>query len=151
MIERAYRGDSARGGWTHEADLLDDPRSDGATLAAVLDDPDEALLIAVLDGIVGCVQVSRRPAATAYLSLLAVDPRCQAGGLGKRLIVAAEAWAVTRFAAAVVELSVISQRVELIDYYRRRGYALTGEVRPFPVAVEPPLVLRVMARAVGQG
>ena len=32
VVERAYRGDSARQGWTHEADLLSDTRTDLATL-----------------------------------------------------------------------------------------------------------------------
>ena len=34
LIQRAYRGDSARAGWTHEADLIDDERITMADLAA---------------------------------------------------------------------------------------------------------------------
>jgi hypothetical protein len=35
-----------------------------------------------------------------------------------------------------MEMTVIVQRAELIDWYVRRGYALTGERRPFP-ATDP--------------
>jgi hypothetical protein len=31
-----------------------------------------------------------------------------------------------------MEMQVIAQRDELIAWYERRGYALTGETRPFP-------------------
>ncbi len=30
-------------------------------------------------------------------------------------------------------MTVIVQRDELIEWYQRRGYALTGETRPFPM------------------
>ena len=32
-----------------------------------------------------------------------------------------------------MEMTVIASRDELIAYYERRGYALTGERRPFPL------------------
>ena len=147
LVERAYRGDSARQGWTHEADLLDGQRTDRATLAAIVADPRERILIAIDAGaIIGCVQVSDRGAGIGYFGLLAVDPRRQAGGLGKCLIAAAEAAAIG-FGAQVMELTVLPQRGEIIAYYQRRGYALTGEVRPFPVPLDPPFVLHVMAKS----
>lgn len=147
LVESAYRGDSARGGWTHEADLLESPRTSAENLAAVVADPREVLLLA-LDGerLVGCVQVSRVSDEVGYFGLLTVDPRLQAGGLGRRLIAQAEGWAAERWGASRMELSVVSVRTELIAYYERRGYQLTGETRPFPVAVEPPLTLAVMSK-----
>ena len=39
LVESAYRGDSARGGWTHEADLLGGERTSEAEVAAVVADP----------------------------------------------------------------------------------------------------------------
>ena len=45
LIESAYRGDSARRGWSHEADLLDGQRTDLASLAAMLADPAQHLLV----------------------------------------------------------------------------------------------------------
>ena len=46
LIESAYRGDAARAGWTHEADLLGGQRIDLEGLADILADPDQYLLIA---------------------------------------------------------------------------------------------------------
>ncbi len=134
LVERAYRGDSARKGWTHEADLLGGQRTDVEALSDIIADPAQRILIAIgEDGLIGCVQVSRKDADTAYLGLLSVDPDVQAGGLGKALIAAAERTAQSEFAASTMEMTVIRQRRELIAYYERRGYALTGEARAFPL------------------
>ena len=133
LVERAYRGDSARKGWTHEADLLGGQRTDVEALSDMIADPMQRILLAIgADGLVGCVQVSQKNADTAYLGLLSVDPDVQAGGLGKALIDAAERTAQAEFSASTIEMTVITQRSELIAYYERRGYALTGETRPFP-------------------
>lgn len=158
LVEGAYRGDSARQGWTHEADLLDGQRTDLAMLASIIDDPDQRILAAV-DGndIVGCVQISRKENGVSYLGLLSVDPRQQGRGLGKELIAAAEDAAARWFGARVIEMTVIRQRDELIAYYERRGYAPTGETRPFPIA-DPrfglpktsELAFVVLARRIGE-
>lgn len=132
LIERAYRGESARAGWTHEADLLGGQRTDLAALAAMLADPDQHLLIWGDDGPMGCVEVTRRSEKRAYLGLLTVSPELQAAGLGRRLVSAAEACA-RGFGATHMEMTVIARRTELIAWYERRGYRLTGERRPFPL------------------
>jgi ribosomal protein S18 acetylase RimI-like enzyme len=134
LVERAYRGDAARAGWTHEADLLDGQRIDLAALGEIVADPRQSLLIAFADGaLVGCVQVTQKDGALCYLGLLSVEPKLQAAGLGKRLIDVAEREAASRFGADAMEMTVIRQRGELVAYYVRRGYALTGEERPFPL------------------
>ena len=132
LIERAYRGDSAKAGWTHEADLLGGQRTDLAALSEMLADPDQRLLAARQgDAIVGCVSVRRSAPGRCYLGLLTVEPTLQAGGLGRRLIAAAEETA-RGMGATVIELTVIATRQELVRWYERRGYRLTGETRPFP-------------------
>jgi len=134
LIESAYRGDSAKAGWTHEADLLGGQRTDEAELRDILADASRVLLLAEIDGVLtGCVQVAKQGEGLAYLGLLTVDPRRQAGGLGRWLIAAAEAEAIDRFGAKCMEMTVIRQRGELIAWYERRGYRLTGETRPFPL------------------
>ena len=134
LVQRTYRGDSARAGWTHEADLLGGQRTDKAALLETLIDPCQRLLLAeAATGLIGCVQISDKGAGTAYLGLLTVDPACQAGGLGRRLLEAAERAAAELFGAKRMEMTVIRQRAELIAYYERRGYALTGEERAFPL------------------
>lgn len=141
LVQSAYRGDSARRGWTHEADLVAGQRTDMATLAEILADPRQRLLI-LRDGgsIIGSVVIEDKgaiagdegSARTAYLGMLSVDPRRQAAGLGRVLISAAERIARQDFAATRMEMTVIGKRTELIAYYQRRGYQLTGETRPFP-------------------
>ena len=133
----AYRGDSARRGWTHEADLLDGQRIDRASLEATLADPSQLILLARQDGaLAGCVQITDRGDGLAYLGMLSVDPARQAGGIGRSLVAAAESAARDRFGARRMEMTVIIQRAELIAWYERLGYARTGETRPFP-ATDP--------------
>lgn len=134
LVHSAYRGDRARSGWTHEADLLEGQRTDAAALTAVLGDPKQLILLA-FEGtaLTGCVQISDQGGGTAYLGLLSIAPERQAQGLGRVLIAAAEEEAKRTFGAAVMEMTVIRQREELVAYYERRGYARTGEERPFPL------------------
>ncbi|MNU28222.1 Acetyltransferase (GNAT) family protein [compost metagenome] len=138
LVESAYRGDSAKAGWTHEADLLGGQRTDEAELLGIIADTGRVILLAEVDAngerlLTGCVQVADQGEGLAYLGLLTVDPARQASGLGRLLIDAAEAEARSRFAATRMEMTVIRQRSELIAWYERRGYAQTGETRPFPL------------------
>jgi GNAT superfamily N-acetyltransferase len=148
VIERAYRGETARAGWTHEADLIiESPRTDIATLTAIVDDPAQRLLVAEGPaGPIGCVQVTSKGDGLAYLGLLCVDPGLQAAGLGKRLVAAAETCAVETFGAVAMEMTVIDKRAELIAFYERRGYRNSGEKRDFPVPLDPPLFMVVLVK-----
>ncbi|HWU96701.1 MAG TPA: GNAT family N-acetyltransferase [Sphingomonas sp.] len=148
VIERAYRGETARAGWTHEADLIiDSPRTDIATLTAIVEDPDQRLLVADAGhGLLGCVQVTSKGDGLAYLGLLCVDPDIQSGGLGKQLVTAAEDCAREAFGATVMEMTVIDKRAELIAFYERRGYRNSGEKRDFPVPLDPPLFMVVLVK-----
>jgi GNAT superfamily N-acetyltransferase len=65
--------------------------------------------------------------------MLTVKPALQGGGLGGRLIAVAERHARDAFAATVMEMTVISRRLELIAWYARRGYEPTGRQEPFPL------------------
>lgn len=147
VIERAYRGDSAKLGWTHEADLLFDTRTDLATLEAIVADPAQVLLALFEDGgPLGCVNVASKDGGLAYLGLLCIEPTRQGEQLGRTLMAAAEAHARDSFGATAIEMTVIDKRTELIAYYQRRGWCLTGERRAFPVRVDPPLEMVVLAR-----
>jgi ribosomal protein S18 acetylase RimI-like enzyme len=134
LIERAYRGDSARVGWTHEADLLGGQRTDLEDLTAILTDPGRVMLLASRDdALVGCVQLADEGDGLAYLGMLSIEPSLQAAGLGRALVTAAEAEVVRRFDADRMRMTVIRQRTELIAWYERRGYFLTGAEAPFPM------------------
>ncbi|MCW1384458.1 GNAT family N-acetyltransferase [Novosphingobium sp. KCTC 2891] len=147
LVEAAYRGDSARGGWTHEADLLGDERTSEAELAAAIAATDKRVLVSEADGILtGTVTVASLEQSRAYLGMLCVDPSIQAGGLGRALIEAAESCAMRDFAATTMEMTVIDRRAELIAWYQRRGYRLTSETRPFPVPGDFPFHMVVLER-----
>ncbi|MBC7520330.1 MAG: GNAT family N-acetyltransferase [Sandarakinorhabdus sp.] len=133
LVERSYRSNA---GWTHEADLFDGPRTDLASLALIIDQPEQVILVAVADGApIASVQVSNMGDGTAYMGLLSVDPSRQSGGMGGRMIAAAEAEARIRFGAIRMEMTVIDRRAELIGWYGRRGYAPTGEQRALPAGI----------------
>jgi hypothetical protein len=45
-----------------------------------------------------------------------------------------------------MEMTVIDSRASLIAWYERRGYARTGETRPFPVLRDPPVTFVVLEK-----
>ena len=149
LLEAAYRGDSARRGWNHEADILDDERTAPGEVEALL--ADEAVTILTAHegaALIGCVAVTIKGAALAYLGMLCVAPDLQSAGLGRRLLDAAEDHARSKGIAAM-EMTVIDSRDALIAWYERRGYARTGETRPFPVPRDPPVTFVVLEKPLG--
>ncbi len=137
LIERAYRGDSARQGWTHEADLLGGQRTDLDALREMLDDPSQRLLLWRDNGVpAACVALTDKGDGLAYVGMVTVDPQRQGSGTGRALLAAAERWAADRLGTRRVEMTVIRQRLELIAWYERRGYRRTGELTPFPYGDE---------------
>lgn len=153
LVERSYRGVLAREGWTHEADLVRGPRTDVATLAATIADPAQRVLLYEDDGrLLASVTISDHGGGVAYMGMLAVEPGRQGGGIGRRILAAAERAAAAEFGARAVEMTVIAKRTELVAYYERCGYAQTGERRPFPVDVGPDraaLEMTVLLRQLG--
>lgn len=132
LIESAYRGETARAGWSHEADLLGGQRTDLVALEAMLDDPLQHVLVLRDDELLrACVVLTDKGDGLAYLGMLTVDPERQASGIGRMILAAAEDHAAA-LGAARVEMTVIAQRDELIEWYERRGYVRTGDRRPFP-------------------
>ena len=127
LVTSAYRGDASRAGWTTEADLNDGGRTDADELTELLPD----LLVAEDEtGLLGCCAMTARD-GVGYFGTFAVRPTLQGGGVGSKLLAAAEAQADAAGLPAV-EMTVLSVREELIAYYERRGYVRTGESRPFP-------------------
>jgi ribosomal protein S18 acetylase RimI-like enzyme len=149
LLEAAYRGDSARAGWNHEADILDDERIERDELDALLADPSVTILTARdAERLIGCVAVTCKDTALGYLGMLCVLPTLQSGGLGRRLLDAAEDHA-RALGLAAMEMTVIDSRASLIAWYERRGYAFTGERRPFPVLRDPPINFVVLEKPLG--
>ena len=133
LVNSAYRGDSSRAGWTTEADLLGGQRIDGERLTETIAASGSVVLMHELNGTpIACVQLERTNATDCYLGMLTVQPTTQGGGLGRRLLEAAERWTVEHWQSRTMLMTVIVQRPELIAWYQRRGYARTGEFKPFP-------------------
>jgi len=129
LVNSAYRGDSSRKGWTTEADLLDGTRTDENALREFFTKPDSTIL-KCLDGekIIGCVRLVKH-GSQLYLGMFAVDPVIQNKGVGKKMLLAAEEEARTQQCKSI-DMTVISVRTELIDWYKRNGYVEVGEKKP---------------------
>jgi GNAT superfamily N-acetyltransferase len=135
FVNAAYRGETSRQGWTHEADYLGGQRTSAQMLAAELAAHPQARLLAwreAPDGpTLGCVWLDPADGRSWKLGMLTVRPDLQAGGLGRRLLAAAEAEAAAG-GAGRIGLTVIHIRADLIAWYERRGYVATGAMEPFP-------------------
>lgn len=130
LVNSAYRGEHAKKGWTTEADLIDGTRTDAAALADIIKKPDTTILKYEDGGkIVGCVEL-KITGDKVYLGMLTVEPAIQGGGIGKKMLAAAEDFAKTKGCKSVY-MTVITIRKELIDWYKRHGYRDTGERKPF--------------------
>ncbi len=130
LVNSAYRGDSSRQGWTTEADLLDGTRTDAAAIQELIESPGITILKYVESGeILACVELKKEH-DKLYLGMLTVKPNLQGKGIGKQLLKAAEEEAKRQKCFSVF-MTVISVRKELIDWYLRHGYRLTGEKKPF--------------------
>jgi ribosomal protein S18 acetylase RimI-like enzyme len=144
LVESAYRGEHSRTGWTTEADLLDGQRTDAMDVAALVAGPGTRILLALADPddapdarnlpngeLLGSVLVGDESDAV-YLGMFAVRPTQQARGVGRALLAEAERVGRIVLGHKVARMTVLAQRPELIAWYERRGYHLTGHHHPFP-------------------
>ncbi len=148
LIERAYRSPESDGRWSSEAHLLKGPRTSEEEISALIARDDTRFLIAEIDGrLAGCcllqglspdpasktaVYQDAQPLNAAYFGMFAIDPTGHGGGLGKIVIAEAERRVRDLWRANQMVMTVINLRTELIGWYQRRGYALTGARIPFP-------------------
>lgn len=128
LINTAYRGETAKLGWTHEADLIaGDVRVNEAMVLENLSAIDAVFLKYIDDKseIIGCVHLKQNE-QKIYLGMFSVHPIQQGSGVGKQLLLAAEEYA-TYLGINIIYMTVISLRTELIDWYKTKGYKATGE------------------------
>jgi ribosomal protein S18 acetylase RimI-like enzyme len=138
LVNSAYRGQGAQAGWTTEAGYIDGQRIDLDSLKEDLAAAPQAVLLTLRDAadgpLLGCVWLE--PDADTpdawYLGMLTIRPDQQDRKLGAALLAHGEAHAKSH-GARRVRLTVVHLRDTLIAWYQRRGYALTGETKPFPV------------------
>lgn len=132
LVNSAYRGDSSRKGWTTEADLLDGIRTNQEQLTQQISGPRSTMLIYedANKQPIACVYLEQKETAL-YLGMLTVQPDLQSAGIGKKLLLAAEEYAVW-LGKNAIQMTVISVRASLIAWYQRRGYLLTDTKEKFP-------------------
>ncbi|RYD80198.1 MAG: GNAT family N-acetyltransferase [Sphingobacteriales bacterium] len=132
LLNKAYRGDDSKKGWTTEAHLIEgDTRTDADSVKEVIEKEDTVMLkyINETKEIIGCVNLQKH-INKIYLGMFAVSPQLQGGGVGKKLLQAAEEYAKQKKCTAIY-MTVISVRSELINWYKRHGYVDTGKKRSF--------------------
>jgi ribosomal protein S18 acetylase RimI-like enzyme len=138
LVNSAYRGQGAQAGWTTEAGYIDGQRIDLDSLKQDLADSPDAILLTLRDEddgpLLGCVWLEPDEDASDawYLGMLTIRPDLQDRQLGRTLLTHAETHAAG-LGARRVRMTVVHLRDTLIAWYERRGYALTGERKPFPV------------------
>ena len=131
LVNSAYRGDESKKGWTTEAFMLEGVRIDDDELIEMMNEPNSSVFKYVEnDVILGCVLLKIQE-NKLYLGMLCVNPELQNSGIGKKILRFADDFAVENKLIAI-KMTVISQRVELINWYNRHGYLDSGFREPFP-------------------
>jgi len=134
LVNLAFRGSGASASWNVEGQRLNEAllREDLTAKPAVrlLIHRDEA------NGtLLGTVWLDPGKDDVWNLGLLTVRRDLQNKQLGRTLLSAAEDFAKERGAHRIC-MTVVNVRTTLIAWYERRGYALSGETRPFPYGDE---------------
>lgn len=143
LIESAYRDPASAGQWDSESHLLTGPRTNLTEIRGLISRSDSRFIMGESQRrLVGCALIQKidvdpaadkaPSAAGAYFGMFAIHPAIRAAGLGKRVLAEAETCARIDFGAASMVMTVINVRRQLIAWYQRRGYALTGRDVPFP-------------------
>jgi ribosomal protein S18 acetylase RimI-like enzyme len=131
LINSAYRGDTAKLGWTNESELIQGQRINEIELRRLLSDNSSTILKYISkEKILGCVLL-QQTAQAIYLGMLTVSPTHQSTGIGKNILSATEQFAKEKN-YDTIKMTVISVRHELIEFYKRNGYFDTGLREPFP-------------------
>ena len=151
LLNRCYRQTA---GWTNEADLVGGIRITQHELACIIENPKHYLFVypktttgerggEETGELLGCIAVDIKIDANeggchkkAYIGMFAVHPDLQGQGVGNVILQAAETFAERHLKSnkqpSRLTMSILSHRPELLSYYERRGYKLTGVTMPFP-------------------
>jgi len=134
LINHAYAGGHEKA-WTHEAGIFatlsDFERTSEAEVNRLMATPGSLYLLGLEnDEAVACTLL-KFEGDTGYLGMLAVRPDLQGSGAGKLMITEAERMAIERGCTRMTMLVIATHRPELVSYYQRRGYVLTGRYGEF--------------------
>ena len=133
LVNSAYRGESSRKGWTTEADLLGGQRTDPQGIRQLIQERESVILLFEKDqAILACVHLKKKDENTCYFGMFTVSPDLQKQGIGKTLMKEAEIFAKNNWHCRLMEMTVITLRTELMNWYLKHGYEKTKEMRDFP-------------------
>ncbi|MEO8512224.1 MAG: GNAT family N-acetyltransferase [Ignavibacteria bacterium] len=131
LVNSVYRGENSKKGWTTEADFLEGIRITSEKVKEIIAKKSDVIILAIeSDGIIGCVHLENA-GMYSYLGMLSVDVNFQDKGIGRQLLGECERYTREVWGLYEVRMKVINRRVELIEYYKRRGYHSTGEIEEF--------------------
>lgn len=137
LVNLTYRG---KFGWTTEVAIIQGDRTNYQEIEAALSKPDANFLVVQQQNrLVACIYVAKED-IHAFIGFFSVHPDWQGKGLGKYLLAQAEIHAREIFGINKLLMFVISQRTELISFYQRRGYQLTGQTEICPHGLGKPKV-----------
>lgn len=129
LINLTYRGED---GWTTEAAIIQGDRTSRQEIESALTHPGAYFFVAQLPQLLAsCIYVAPGK-EHAYIGFFSVHPSLQRRGFGKFMLEQAESFASRSMGVRKFTMFVISQRPELIAFYRRRGYYSTGQVEAYP-------------------
>ena len=128
LINIAYRG---KDGWTTENALVDGDRTRSDEVLGYIINTQSHLFV-LADTSVEAVICVEKQNSSAYIGFFAVNPNLQGKGVGKIVLQKAEEFAVETLGVKEFVMSVLADRVELVDFYIRRGYFRTNEIKEYP-------------------
>lgn len=132
IINEAYRAERKNNAWTTESHILTGIRVNEDMMEKILEEKNTKTYIAKVDNkIVGTIQ-SKLDGENIHIGLFAVDTKFQASGIGKKLLEFAENSSSKLWGKSTFIMEVISTRIELMEYYIRRGYQNTNSFIEFP-------------------
>ncbi len=138
LINLTYRGET---GWTRETHIIGGDRTNHEEITTAMAKPDAQFYIVYLQQqLAACIYLAREQQPTqqnhAYIGFFSVHPDYQGCGVGKHILQQTETIARQQLNARKIIMFVVSQRLELIAFYRRRGYQSTGTQAPYPLQLK---------------
>lgn len=131
LVNTAYRSKEIQG-WTSESDLVLGDRINSQQVQQLICQDAKLFLLFDAAELIGCVHLHIQQ-QSCYIGMLTTHPKTQNRGLGKQILEFAESFSKHQFATQTFKMSVLSNRPELIAFYQRRGYQLTGYSEPYPI------------------
>jgi ribosomal protein S18 acetylase RimI-like enzyme len=151
LVNSAYRGETAKKGWTTEAYILAGERISEAELQQIITTENNAIFLYKINNVLEGTVLLINHFDHLYLGMLTVNPNIQNNGIGKKLLFFAEDYAKT-LGLSKIKMTVITLRTELLNWYTKHGYTDTGKREPFPTEYDEvvlhhePLVFAVLEK-----